>query len=151
MTLKAVVDIIILAGAVVAAIGGIYKFILGGGQKVKKINEDNLTKVLEEKIPQMLEENNKLIEKRLDEIIQLNKEQTEKIDNLEESNSDMLRREIVKIYYKYRPYRKIPQYDKQDCAKFIEEYSGNSYVKDLWKEMRTWEVVESDSDVKEVK
>ena len=46
----------------------------------------------------------------------------------------MLRREIKKIYGKYRAFKKISQYDKIDCTKLVEDYraeNGNTYVEDL--------------------
>ena len=62
----------------------------------------------------------------------------------------MLRREIKKIYGKYRAFKKISQYDKIDCAKLVEDYraeNGNTYVEDLWTEIRTWEVVDSEDEI----
>ena len=57
--LQAVVDVIILIGAVVVAVWNIIKFLDAGGSKVKKINEKHLEEVLEEKIPQILDEHSK--------------------------------------------------------------------------------------------
>ena len=97
-----------------------------------------------------MQENNKNIDEKLDKILEINQEQTRNIEQLEDSNTDMLRREIKKIYGKYRVFKKITQYDKIDCAKLVEDYqaeNGHSYVEDLWAEIRTWEVVDSEDEI----
>ena len=108
------------------------------------------SEIIDEKLPQYLQENNKNIDEKLDKILEINQEQTRKIEQLEDSNIDMLRREIKKIYGKYRAFKKISQYDKIDCAKLVEDYraeNGNTYVEDLWAEIRTWEVVDSEDEI----
>lgn len=72
---------------------------------------------------------------------------------LKKSTNDILRREINKIYYTYAPYKKIPQYDKQQLAAMVEDYfeqGGNSYVEGLWEEMKNWEGVCSLREIKEL-
>lgn len=74
-----------------------------------------------------------------------------KINLLTKSSNDMLRREIVKIYYRYLPYKKIPRFDKESLSKMTKDYfeqKGNSFVEDLYKEIKEWEVVESLEDLK---
>ena len=64
--------------------------------------------------------------------------------------NDLLRIEINKIYYKYNRYRKIRRYDKENCAKMVEDYTaqgGNSYVHELWEEICEWEVVSTWEEV----
>ena len=167
--LQTVVDVIILIGAVVVAVWNIIKFLDAGGSKVKKINEKHLEEVLEEKIPRILDEHSK---KNAPERKQEIKDQIEKaiydalepvnnkindinssinrqncmLGKLENGNSDILRREIAKIYSKYRPYEKITQYDKSDVVKLCQDYfaeNGNSYVEDIYAKIREWEVVPS--------
>ena len=167
--LQAVVNVIILIGAVVVAVWNIIKFLDAGGSKVKKINEKHLEEVLEEKIPQILDEHSKKnaserkqeikgqIEKaiydalepvnnKINDINSAINKQNCMLGNLENGNSDILRREIAKIYSKYRPYEKITQYDKSDVVKLCQDYfaeNGNSYVEDIYAKIREWEVVPS--------
>ena len=104
------------------------------GRFIKKKNDSHIEEIIDEKLPQYLQENNKNIDEKLDKILEINQEQTRKIEQLEDSNTDMLRREIKKIYGKYRVFKKISQYDKIDCAKLVEDYraeNGNTYVEDL--------------------
>ena len=160
--LQAVVNVIILIGAVVVAVWNIIKFLDAGGSKVKKINEKHLEEVLEEKIPQILDEHSKKnaserkqeikgqIEKaiydalepvnnKINDINSAINKQNCMLGNLENGNSDILRREIAKIYSKYRPYEKITQYDKSDVVKLCQDYfaeNGNSYVEDIYAKIR---------------
>ena len=125
---------LILAGAVAVALMNIWKLLDDSGRFVKKKNDSHIEEVIDEKLPQYLQKNNKNIDEKLDKILEINQEQTRKIEQLEDSNTDMLRREIKKIYGKYRVFKKISQYDKIDCAKLVEDYraeNGNTYVEDL--------------------
>ena len=125
---------LILAGAVAVALMNIWKLLDDSGRFVKKKNDSHIREVIDEKLPQYLQGNNKNIDEKLDKILEINQEQTRKIEQLEDSNIDMLRREIRKIYGKYRVFKKITQYDKIDCAKLVEDYqaeNGNTYVEDL--------------------
>ena len=125
---------LILAGAVAVALMNIWKLLDDSGRFVKKKNDSHIEEVIDEKLPQYLQKNNKNIDEKLDKILEINQEQTRKIEQLEDSNIDMLRREIKKIYGKYRVFKKISQYDKIDCAKLVEDYraeNGNTYVEDL--------------------
>ena len=125
---------LILAGAVAVALMNIWKLLDDSGRFVKKKNDAHIEEVLDEKLQQYLQKNNKNIDEKLDKILEINQEQTRKIEQLEDSNIDMLRREIKKIYGKYRAFKKISQYDKIDCAKLVEDYraeNGNTYVEDL--------------------
>ena len=125
---------LILAGAVAVALMNIWKLLDDSGRFVKKKNDSHIEEIIDEKLPQYLQGNNKNIDEKLDKILEINQEQTRKIEQLEDSNIDMLRREIRKIYGKYRVFKKITQYDKIDCAKLVEDYraeNGNTYVEDL--------------------
>ena len=58
-----------------------------------------------------------------------------------------MRVELLKTYFKYRSYKKIPQWAKEAAAHIYEDYTtqeGNSFVEDLWNQMSTWEVVPSE-------
>ena len=73
------------------------------------------------------------------------------IKKLSSSECDLLRREINTIYFKYLPYKKIPEEEKQQLIFLFRDYhnlGGNSYVKDIYNTMMSWEVVQNYSDLK---
>lgn len=134
MSITIIASGLILAGTVAVALMNIGKLFDDSGRFIKKKNDSHIEEIIDEKLPQYLQENNKNIDEKLDKILEINQEQTRKIEQLEDSNIDMLRREIKKIYGKYRVFKKISQYDKIDCAKLVEDYraeNGNTYVEDL--------------------
>lgn len=117
-------------------------------QKRKKAREaqhlleekERLKAVIVETVPPML-----------DELKAHNQAQDEKLSKLICSSNDMLRLEIVKIYYRYRPYGRILQYDKEALVKLYHDYTaqgGNSFVKSIYKEMQDWTMVNSDKDLR---
>ena len=134
MSITIIASGLVLAGTVAVALMNIGKLFDDSGRFIKKKNDSHIEEIIEEKLPQYLQKNNKNIDEKLDKILEINQEQTRKIEQLEDSNIDMLRREIKKIYGKYRVFKKISQYDKIDCAKLVEDYraeNGNTYVEDL--------------------
>lgn len=134
MSITIIASGLVLAGTVAVALMNIGKLFDDSGRFIKKKNDSHIEEIIDEKLPQYLQENNKNIDEKLDKILEINQEQTRKIEQLEDSNIDMLRREIKKIYSKYRVFKKISQYDKIDCAKLVEDYraeNGNTYVEDL--------------------
>ena len=134
MSITIIASGLVLAGTLAVALMNIGKLFDDSGRFIKKKNDSHIEEIIDEKLPQYLQENNKNIDEKLDKILEINQEQTRKIEQLEDSNTDMLRREIKKIYGKYRVFKKITQYDKIDCAKLVEDYqaeNGNSYVEDL--------------------
>lgn len=177
MPIQDILNWAVLVGAACMALWNIIKFFSAGDSWFKRKSEEKIKDVLATSIPAYLEKHSKKVSqertrenetqiktalaeslkgvyKKLDNIIELNNEQNKTIELLKKDNTGLLRREIKKIYCKYRPYKKILQYDKEDCVKIIEDYfslDGNSYVEDLWKEMRTWEVVDKIENLEEKK
>lgn len=134
MSITIIASGLVLAGTVAVALMNIGKLFDDSGRFIKKKNDSHIEEIIDKKLPQYLQENNKNIDEKLDKILEINQEQTRKIEQLEDSNIDMLRREIKKIYSKYRVFKKISQYDKIDCAKLVEDYraeNGNTYIEDL--------------------
>ena len=79
-----------------------------------------------------------------------NRLQDEKLSKLTKSSNDMLRKDIVKIYYKYLPYKKILQYDKEFVCAVYQDYhnqDGNSFIDGIMKEIRTWLVVLTEEEL----
>lgn len=55
-----------------------------------------------------------------------------------------LRSEMLRIYYHHRESNKIRQYEKENFVYLYEAYKalkGNSFIDDIYKEVRTWEVI----------
>ncbi len=55
-----------------------------------------------------------------------------------------LRSEMLRIYYHNRERQTIRQYEKENFVMLYEAYKalkGNSFIDDIYKEVRTWEVV----------
>lgn len=87
----------------------------------------------------------------IQQIEDINDKQNKKLDDLIQSSNDTLRIELLRIYFNYRPYKKIPQWAKEAAVRLHEDYikqDGNSFVEDLWAQMSTWEIVPSEEDVK---
>ena len=64
---------------------------------------------------------------------------------------DVMRYDMNKIYYKYRPYKKILDCDKKAFIKFYTDYhemGGNTWIDSLYKEVVTWEIVEDERELK---
>lgn len=67
-----------------------------------------------------------------------------RLDLLVHSTNNLLRREIIRIYHDYSPYKQIRQYNKEFLTRLYTDYNklgGNSFIEDLWEEMKTWQVV----------
>lgn len=87
----------------------------------------------------------------LQDIKDHNEEQDRKITCLMHSSNDMIRVEIIKIYYRYLPYKKMLQYNRELLDKLIHDYhdqDGNTFIEDMYNEMKTWPVVNTEEDLK---
>ena len=86
----------------------------------------------------------------LEEIETINGEQNKKLDCLVNSTNDTMRLELLRVYFHYRPYKKIPQWAKEAAVKLHDDYvaqDGNTFVADLWAQLSQWEVVPSEEDI----
>ena len=83
------------------------------------------------------------------------KEINNNINKLINSSNDMLRKELVDIYYKFLPYKKIPVYTKKTFMRLYEDYhlqGGNSFIEEVYKEVISWETVDNEEEImREVK
>ena len=73
------------------------------------------------------------------------------VKQLNDSSMDVMRYDMNKIYYKYRPYKKILDCDKKAFIKFYTDYhemGGNTWIDSLYKEVVTWEIVEDERELK---
>lgn len=128
-------------------------------QKQREEEKKRIIKVFDEvyskEIKTYIKETMNTQSQKLDDFLKrqetVNENIVSKINLLTVSSNDILRREIVKIYYRYLPYKKIPRFDKESLSKMATDYfkqKGNSFVEDLCREMKDWEVVESIEDLK---
>lgn len=61
-----------------------------------------------------------------------------------------MRYNMNKIYYKYRPYRKILNADKKAFIKIYKDYKsmdGNTWIDALYSELKDWPIVEDESEL----
>ena len=106
----------------------------------------------EENKKQLKETIKEVIEPMLLKLEERDNEQDRKLTCLIHSSNDMMRAEIVKIYYRYLPYKKMLQYSRELLNKLFHDYhdqGGNSFIEDIYNEMKTWPVVNSDKDLRE--
>lgn len=67
-----------------------------------------------------------------------------KFKNCELANQNLLRGQIVDIYYSYKKTKRIPFYQKEvvnECHEAYAKNGGNSFISDLVDEINTWEVI----------
>lgn len=105
--------------------------------------EKSLQKVISDAVSPLAED--------LKEIKARNKAQDDTLEKLVHSSNDMLRAEIVKIYYRYQPHQKMLQYSRELLEKLYHDYKnqgGNSFIEGLYNEMTTWPVVRTDKDLR---
>lgn len=65
---------------------------------------------------------------------------------------DLMRNEITKIYYKRQVCKKLYQYERESLDRLYEGYhagGGNTFVDDIYAEMRHWMVVPAGQTINE--
>lgn len=119
-------------------------------RKLARLEKEKLAreKEIEEITQKVIEKAMPLI---LNELKEKNGQQDARLDQLTKTSNDMLRNAMVKIYYSYLPYKKILYYDKEVLIKLHGDYEiqgGNTFVEELWDEIKTWTVVRNVEDLK---
>lgn len=147
--LNVLANAVILISAVIIAIKNIYGFFkapVGTLQKKAKEEEKKrIEQVLDEKMPDLLGKNCETIMGSLKEI-------SNQLKLLNASQLDMLRYNMNKLYYKYRPYKRILSADKKAFIKLYNDYKhmdGNTWIDALYAEVITWQIVEDESELSE--
>lgn len=67
-----------------------------------------------------------------------------RMNKLAEGTKCQLRNEMLRTYYHNHDNGKIRQYEKENFVFLYEAYkalNGNSFIDDIYKEVRTWEVI----------
>ena len=99
----------------------------------------------------------KVVDEKIDELKSMTEAQdtqlaeiSRTINLLNQSQLDMMRYDMNKIYYKYRPFKKILSADKKAFIKIYKDYKdmdGNTWIDALYAEVITWEIVEDESEL----
>lgn len=162
LTLNEIANVIILISAVIIAIKTIYQFLKKPVDDLAKHSKDNeekrIEEVFERKVPGLLDKNCEVIINSLKEIKDMTLNQEERleklqasIDLLNTSQLDVLRYNMNCLYYKYRPYKKILDADKQAFIKLYNDYKGmkgNTWIDSLYNEVVEWPIVQSYEELK---
>ena len=162
LDLNAAANLIILISAVIIAGKNIYQFFKKPvddiSQRVKDNEEKHIEEVLDRKMPGLLEKNCEVIMGSLDEIKAMTLSQEDRLEKLQKSMDllnisqlDVLRYNMNRLYYKYRPYKKILDADKQAFIKFYNDYKemhGNTWIDSLYDEVKDWPIVQSQDELK---
>lgn len=162
ISLSEVANLIILISAVIVAGKTIYNFfkkpVDDFAQRAHENEGKHIEEVLEEKVPPLLEKNCQVLMSSLDEIKTLTLSQEERLKDLQKSMDlfntsqlDILRYNMNRLYYKYRPYKKILDADKQAFMKLYHDYKemhGNTWIDSLYNEVIEWPIVASQEELK---
>ena len=160
--LQEVCNVIILVSAVIIAAKNIYGFLKkpvdGLHQKSQTAEEKHINEIVEAKVPEMLKKNQEEITNSLEEIKGLvldQGQQLKAINNsvnvLNVSQMDLMRYNMNRLYYKYRPHKKILDCDKKAFIKLYDDYhdmGGNTWIDQLYREVMSWEIVEFEDELK---
>ena len=162
ISLQEVCNIIILISAVIIAVKNIYGFIKKPvddlHEQAQTQEEEHIEKIVNKQVPDIVKKNQENIITSLDEIKDLLSNQEENlqkiqtsVDNLNISQLDLMRYNMNRLYYKYRPFKKILDCDKKAFIKLYDDYhnmGGNTWIDQLYSEAIKWEIVENEDELK---
>lgn len=161
INLQEVCNLIILISAVIIAGKNIYGFLKKPvddlQDRASDAEEKHIEEVLKREVPGLLQSNCKVIIGAIDELKEMTLEQQgildeiqTSIDLLNVSQLDLLRYNMNRLYYKYRPYKKILDCDKKAFIKLYNDYhnaGGNTWIDSLYDEVKNWEIVEDENEL----
>ena len=166
--LSNIVDLIILIGALCAAIYKIWDFFAKPTSKLKsrmiERERERIRQVLDEEMPVRfmehdLETKEKYKSDRQQYLIDIKNEVINSLDlnvtqgkadleALKISARDVLREKIMNIYHKNKHDRLMTEYEHEALIQYYKDYKaldGNSYIDKRYNRMKHWEVVYDDS------
>lgn len=169
ITLGGVVDLIILIGALCAAIYKIWDFFAKPTSKLKTKTQERrkaeIVAVLNEVLPEKLKAHDLDVRERYkadrqrylteikDEVIKqvggTISENKEDLEALKISAKDVLREKIMAIYHEYRTERAYPTHKKEALVQYYKDYkklNGNSYIDKYYARMKQWKEIYDDYD-----
>lgn len=167
ITLGGVVDLIILLGALCAAIYKIWEFFAKPTSTIKKRKLERqkalIREVLNEELPKRFEthdlttrekykaDRQRYLTEIKDEVIKqvggtIN-QNAEDLEALKISAKDVLREKIMRIYHTYRHDRSFPLYEQEALEQYYKDYKklkGNSYIDKYYGRMAKWQITYDD-------
>ena len=167
ITLGGVVDLIILIGALCAAIYKIWDFFAKPTSSIKKKRLEKqkalIREVLNEELPKRFEthdlatrdkykaDRQRYLTEIKDEVIKqvggtIDKN-AEDLEALKISAKDVLREKIMRIYHSYRQERAFPLYEQEALEQYYKDYkklNGNSYIDKYYGRMAKWKIIYDD-------
>ena len=170
ITLGTIVDLIILLGALCAAIYKIWDFFAKPTSSLKKRSHDKerarVIAILDEVLPEKLVEHDLQTREKYkadrqqylidikDEVIKVLGEPVsqnkEDLEALKISARDVLREKIMGLYHKNKANRTMSEYEKEALEQYYKDYKalkGNSYIDKRYNRMIKWIVIyDEDTD-----
>ena len=162
-----IVDLIILIGALCAAIYKIWDFFAKPTSRLKQRSLEKekarVIQILDEVLPDKLKEHDLQTRDKYkadrqqylldikDEVIKqvggsIN-QNAEDLEALRISAKDVLREKIMRIYHTYKNSRSFPLYEQEALEQYYKDYKklkGNSYIDKYYGRMSKWEVTYED-------
>ena len=162
INLQEVCNIIILVSAVIIAGKNIYGFLKKPVDDLhnhaQNAEKKHIEEVLKERLPKEIDKKQEAILDSLEEVKALVLDQQQdlnkiqkSVDLLNVSQMDLMRYNMNRLYYKYRPFKKILDCDKKAFMKLYNDYhdmGGNTWIDTLHNEVMLWEIVEDESELK---
>lgn len=168
INIQTICDYVVLISAVLIATSNIYKFFKKPVDKASLALKKEVIQDLEEVLPKYLEEQDKKLKAQIEstqkqcveeaakkasninndlllEIKEINLEQTKSINVMNESLKDLLRQQIMGIYYKFEDKKSLPRSARRRLDTLYKDYraqDGNSYITEYYEEMCRWEIYE---------
>lgn len=165
--LSNLVDLIILIGALCAAIYKIWDFFAKPTSNLKKKSEEKervrIKTVLDAELPKYFEAHdletrdkykadrtrylNEIKEEVLKEVGAPITQNAEDLEALKISAKDVLREKIMGIYHEYRTERAYPTHKKEALEQYYKDYKtlkGNSYIDKYYARMTKWQEIYED-------
>ena len=166
--LNSICNIIILVSAVIIAIKNIYSFFKKPvdtiQERANQREEEHILSLIADHVPEEVErcgqkyaDDFQMLMLKIDELKEMQEAQDtqiasiqSKLDLLNNSQMDMMRYDMNRIYYKYLPYHKILACDKKAFIKLYNDYKpmgGNTWIDDLFDQIKDWETVDNQEDL----
>lgn len=160
--LQEICNVIILVSAVIIAVKNIYGFIRkpvkGINDYALKAEQKRMEETLRREVPQIMKANLQDITTTINELKTMNQSLQEQLGEIQQTSKmlktsqlDLLRYDMNRLYYKYRPYKKMLDCDKKAFIKFYTDYhdaGGNTWIDTLYEEVKEWDIVHDEDELK---
>ena len=166
-TLSDMVDLIILIGALCAAIYKIWDFFAKPTTALKQKREarekERIKQVLDAELPEILRKHDletrdkykadrqhylkEIRDEVLEEVSDPITKNADDLEALKISAKDVLREKIMAIYHKNKYERSLAEHEKEALAQYYKDYkklNGNSYIDKYHARMEKWQVIYDD-------